>query len=98
MNALKIVQAPIPQILIERPGGASEAIHPLWLRERCTGPASMDQGTGQRLYNPSDLDADLVLASVSESGNDVLVRFSDGHESRYSRQAILDEAGLSVQA
>jgi gamma-butyrobetaine dioxygenase len=94
---LRIAHTPA-RIEIERRDGSREAIHPLWLRERCASSASMDQATGQRLYNPSDLDPALSLTAVSETGSEVVVRFSDGHESRFSRGNILAEAALGVHA
>ena len=39
-------------------------LHPLWLRERCRNAVSMDQRTGQRFYNPSDLDAGLKITRL----------------------------------
>jgi gamma-butyrobetaine dioxygenase len=68
------------------------AIHPLWLRERCRDPASIDARTEQRLYNPADLDPDLSIAGISAlPGNRFAVAFSDGHATVFSADAIIEE-------
>ncbi|WP_162912891.1 TauD/TfdA family dioxygenase [Rhodospirillaceae bacterium SYSU D60014] len=73
-------------------GGRYLAIHPLWLRERCRGEASIDRRTEQRLYNPSDLDPDLSIARVVEDGTECWrVTFSDGEQSSFSASDILAE-------
>ena len=59
--------------------GQTSPIHPLWLRERCTDPASMDATTGQRLQNPSDLEARPVIESIRQSADGAFhIRFADG--------------------
>ena len=67
------------ELAIEFDDGRRFALHPIWLRERCRDPRSMDLRTGQRLHDPSDLDPSLAVTSVSEpeSGR-FRVRFSDG--------------------
>jgi gamma-butyrobetaine dioxygenase len=73
-------------------GRAPLAVHPLWLRERCRDAASMDGRTEQRLYNPSDLDPDLAVVSVTTlAANRFAVTFSDGHEAVFDADAILAE-------
>jgi gamma-butyrobetaine dioxygenase len=68
------------------------AIHPLWLRERCRDPASMDARTEQRLYNPGDLDPGLTVANVSARPEGrFAVQFSDGHQAVFSADAIVAE-------
>lgn len=67
-------------------------IHPLWLRERCTDPASMDATTGQRLHNPSDLDPCPGIESVRQSADGALhVRFTDGASGAFTLARILAE-------
>jgi len=67
-------------------------IHPLWLRERCTDPASMDATTGQRLQNPSDLDPCPGIESVRQSADGALhVRFTDGASGAFTLARILAE-------
>jgi gamma-butyrobetaine dioxygenase len=74
------------------PSGTALAIHPFWLRERSRDPDCLDARTEQRLYNPSDLDPDLAIVSVTALAGDVFaVSFSDGHRAIYSAAAITAE-------
>ncbi len=83
------------QLSIEDGSGRRFGIHPIWLRERCQDPASMDLLTGQRLHDPSDLDLALSYAALFETGHGRLhVRFSDGHEADFAAGDILAEAAL----
>ncbi len=83
------------QLLLERPGGAAYAIHPLWLRERCRDAASMDLKTQQRWADPSDFDLQLTIVSVTQPAAGTLrVKFSDGHEAAFSAADLLEEAAL----
>jgi len=83
-------------IAFENQGGARIEIHPRWLRERCMSDASIDQRTGQRLFNPSDLPSDLAVTEVVETAPGLLrVGFSDGHVSVFSAEALLAEARRS---
>src|SRR6202022_2484926 len=69
------------ELVLERADGTQHSIHPLWLRERCKDPASIDLQTQQRLQDPSDFDLDLKLVAVSQpSPGTYRVKFSDGHE------------------
>jgi len=79
--------------------GGRFRIHPIWLRERCQDPESLDLKTGQRLHDPSDLPLDLALVAVSEpeSGR-YHIRFSDGHEADFSGAEILREYALAPGA
>ncbi len=81
---------------IELDDGQRFALHPIWLRERCRDPRSMDLRTGQRLHDPSDLDAALAVTSVRETGSGrYRIRFSDGHEADFHGQDLLAEAALA---
>ncbi len=72
--------------------GHAMPIHPLWLRERCTDPASMDATTGQRLHNPSDLDPHPAIESIRQSADGAFhVRFTDGATGAFTWAAILPE-------
>ena len=83
------------QLSLEKPGGEQIAIHPLWLRERCRDPQSLDLQTGQRLQDPSDFDLDLHYVSLSLPAPDRLhVRFSDGHEADFTASEIVAEAAM----
>jgi gamma-butyrobetaine dioxygenase len=90
------LQVSTPQELaIELDDGRRFALHPIWLRERCRDALCMDPRTGQRLHDPSDLDAGLTVMGVSEpeSGR-YRVRFSDGHEAEFLGRDLLAEAVL----
>jgi gamma-butyrobetaine dioxygenase len=84
------------ELAIELDDGHRFALHPIWLRERCRDPRSIDVRTGQRLHDPSDLDPALSVAAVSEpeSGR-YRVRFSDGHEADFLGRHLLEEASLA---
>ena len=83
------------ELSIELARGNRFAIHPLWLRERCQDSKSIDLRTGQRLEDPSDLDLQLRLTSVTEveSGR-YRICFSDGHQADFLAREILAEALL----
>jgi gamma-butyrobetaine dioxygenase len=88
--------APPDQVSIVSADGVQFPIHPLWLRERSQDPQSIDLLTGQRLHDPSDLDLDLRLVEVTESGPGRLhLRFSDGHAADFDAGEILREAMLA---
>lgn len=94
MSQLRITSA--TELTIDLGDGRSFPVHPLWLRERCPDPKTIDLRTGQRLGDPSDLDLDLVLIAVSEPEPGRLrVRFSDGHEADFVARDILTEAALA---
>lgn len=94
-SALRLKITSPAELSIEDGTGRRFGIHPIWLRERCRDTASMDLHTGQRLNDPSDLDLNLRLEAVSESGPGHLhVRFSDGHESEFAAGDILAEAAM----
>jgi gamma-butyrobetaine dioxygenase len=79
-------------LVVDRPGCAPLAIHPLWLRERSADPASIDARTEQRLYNPSDLDPDLAIVAVGAlAAGAFRIRFSDGCAAEFSAGDILAE-------
>jgi len=83
------------ELCIDDGNGRRFGIHPIWLRERCQDPASIDLHTGQRLGDPSDLDLNLRLEAVSEAAEGRLrVRFSDGHEADFAARDILAEAAM----
>jgi gamma-butyrobetaine dioxygenase len=83
------------ELSIEIARGHRFPIHPLWLRERCQDAESIDRRTGQRLEDPSDLDQQLGLTSVTEvETGRYRIRFTDGHEADFLGQEILAEARL----
>jgi gamma-butyrobetaine dioxygenase len=94
MSSLHITAA--NELSIELSQGVRFPIHPLWLRERCQDPKTLDLRTGQRLQDPSDLDLQLGLSSVVqvEPGR-YRIRFTDGHEADFLAREILAEAALA---
>ena len=83
------------ELSIEIAGGKPFPIHPLWLRERCRDSKSIDLRTGQRLEDPSDLDLQLAVSSVTEvEKGRYRIRFTDGHEADFLAREILAEAAL----
>ena len=92
-----------PGLELVRDDGSRCALHPLWLRERATDAASCDPLTGQRLYDPSDLAADVRLTAAQELTPGCWeVRFADGARATLTTAAILAElpgpdAGLPVR-
>jgi gamma-butyrobetaine dioxygenase len=93
MSRLHITAA--NELSIELAEGNHFPIHPLWLRERCQDPKSLDLRTGQRLADPSDLDLQLGLTAVAEvEPGRYRVRFTDGHEADFLAREILAEAAL----
>jgi gamma-butyrobetaine dioxygenase len=83
------------ELSIELPGGDRFPIHPLWLRERCQDPKSLDARSRQRLEDPSDFDLQLGLSSVAEvEPGRYRIRFTDGHEADFLASTILAEADL----
>lgn len=85
--------------MLEHADGHSEPLHPLWLRERCRDPASIDLRTQQRLQDPSDFDPELKVTAVSQAAPGVFqVTFSDGHRATFSAADILEEAALALNS
>jgi gamma-butyrobetaine dioxygenase len=77
------------------PDGARIPIHPIWLRERSGAASEVDPGTGQRLYDPSDLPLDLAVRAVKDLGRGRLrISFSDGHEAVFDATALAREIAL----
>jgi len=96
MPQLEILEGPQPQLWLRHADGTRIALHPLWIRERCRSDASVDQRTGQRLYNPSDITPDLRIARLHRPAAGCLaVSFSDGHESQFEDSQLLAEARMS---
>ncbi len=81
-----------PGLEVVRDDGSTMAVHPLWLRERCADVASCDEHSGQRLYDPSDLDPAITPASIEQVAPDAWsVRFADGAHSVFRASELLAE-------
>lgn len=99
MPQLEITEELHPQLVLRHADGSRTALHPIWLRERCRGKASMDQRTGQRVYNPSDLAADLrIIGLWRPAAGKLTVTFSDGHVSQFEDSQLLAEAAMAPDA
>ena len=84
------------ELLLERADGRQEAVHPLWLRERCRDAVSMDLRTQQRLQDPSDFAPDLRITALAQPSSGVFqVTFSDGHQASFDAAELLEEAALA---
>jgi gamma-butyrobetaine dioxygenase len=65
----------------------------VWLRDNCPCPDCRVPGSGQKLFQITDLPEDLVVTAVEEDASTVTVTFGpDQHRSRFDR-AWLAEAG-----
>ncbi|WP_192035644.1 TauD/TfdA family dioxygenase [Halomonas sp. YLGW01] len=63
----------------------------LWLRERAPDADTLDPQTGQRLIEAAELPLDLGVLEASVDGDRLEIRFSDGHQSRFSLAALCEE-------
>jgi len=66
------------------------ALPALWLRERTQAPDQLDLVTGQRLFDPHRLPADLELVEARLDGGALVVAFSDGHREALGVEVLLD--------
>ncbi len=96
---IELIQQPFPVLRLHGADGSAVDLHPLWLRERCRSESSVDQRTGQRFYNPSDLDPDLSITAIREAAPDLyVVTFSDRVVSHFDAAELIAEAGLKPGA
>jgi gamma-butyrobetaine dioxygenase len=69
-------------------------LHPLWMRERSKEETAVDQRSFQRLYDPETLEDNLTFADAKQLDQDeILIKFSDQHEAKYSLKDLLLEVG-----
>tara|TARA_Y100000590_G_scaffold470122_1_gene662126 strand:- start:666 stop:1772 length:1107 start_codon:yes stop_codon:yes gene_type:complete len=66
-------------------------IHPLWLRERVKTEELVDKHNDQRLYDPSELDANLKIKKASMSNGHLNIEFTDGIKFKYEISDLLYE-------
>jgi gamma-butyrobetaine dioxygenase len=86
-------------LFVLRQDTPAQPIHPLWLRERCSGAESLDARTGQRLTNPCELDPDIAIAHIRQLEAGLFeIGFSDGVESRFRAAEILAELQQGAEA
>ncbi len=59
-------------------GKIVEEIHPFWLRERVNGENFLDQGTQQRLFDPTSLNIEIKIEKVEIKDQSLEINFNDG--------------------
>ena len=66
----------------------------VWLRDNCPCPDCRDPGSGQKLFQITDLPGDLVVTAVEDGPEAVTVVFGpDGHRSRFGRDRLAELTG-----
>ena len=68
-------------------------LHPIWLRERTTEEGSIDAGSAQRLYDPSEIDGSLRASELVTVENGTVVTWSDGHVQKIDHCFLAQELG-----
>ncbi|AUG80223.1 gamma-butyrobetaine dioxygenase [Kitasatospora sp. MMS16-BH015] len=62
------------------------SLSPYWLRDNCPCAECRDPRTGQKLFQITDLPADLAITEQAEADGQLTVTWSDGHRSRYATE------------
>ena len=71
--------------------GQKKEIHPFWFRERVNGESFIDEATQQRLFDPTKLEEDIKINSLSLSDQFLEITFNDGAYTKFAVQNILRE-------
>ena len=71
--------------------GQKKEIHPFWFRERVNGESFIDEGTQQRLFDPTKLENDIKINSLNLSDQFLEITFNDGTYTKFVIQNILRE-------
>ena len=71
-------------------------LHPLWLRERINNTEYLDRATGQRLYDPAELNQELKIKKAHIKKDDLKVEFTDGIKSNYRINEIITEINKNI--
>ena len=58
-------------------GSNKEEIHPFWLRERVSEKEYLDEGTQQRLFDPSSMKQTVEIVNAEINGEFLKVKFND---------------------
>ncbi len=86
-NGQNAAHRPNGQNAAHRPNGQNALLHGLpaiWLRGNCQCAECLDPGSGQRLVGVAELPAEVVVATVTTSGDVVEVVFEpDGHRAAF---------------
>ena len=72
-------------------GNNKEEIHPFWLRERVNGDNFVDKRTQQRLFDPTELEGNIKIDSLSLSNDYLEIIFNDGVHTKLAIKNILKE-------
>ena len=66
----------------------------IWLRDNCPCPHCRVPGSGQKLFQITELPDELAVTAVEEDADSVTVTFGpDGHRSRFDRSWLAERAG-----
>ena len=71
--------------------GSKKEIHPFWLRERANGENLVDEGSKQRLFDPTGLNKNIEIKDLELSDKFLEVSFSDGVKTKLLIQNIINE-------
>ena len=71
--------------------GQKKEIHPFWLRERVNGENFVDEGTQQRLFDPTELKENIEIQSLNLSNEFLEVSFNDGAKTKLTITSIIKE-------
>ena len=74
-------------------GDRSHVLHPMWLRERTMEDGTIDTGSLQRLFVPSDLDPDVTATTLESTGVSTVITWSDGHVQTVDHAQVAVELG-----
>ena len=72
-------------------GTEKKEIHPFWLRERANGENLVDEGSKQRLFDPTELNKDIEIKDLELSDRFLKVSFTDGVKTKLPVQNIINE-------
>ena len=76
-------------------GSNKEEIHPFWLRERVSEKEYLDEGTQQRLFDPSSMKQTVEIVNAEINGEFLKVKFNDGVDSKFEIKKLSDELSLN---
>ena len=79
-------------------GNIKHEIHPFWLRERVSEEEYLDQGTQQRLFDPSLMNHIVDIEEVTINGDYLNIVFNDGVKSKFEIKKITNELSLNQES
>jgi len=72
-------------------GSSTQEIHPFWLRERVDGEEYLDNGTQQRLFDPSSMSSEVSIEKAIINEGFLKINFNDGVNLKLSLDKITSE-------